>query len=569
MTATSGSRASTSRTDPGLADRAESFEAAGSGDSGESRPPAVLSHRQVLIVFSGLMLGILLAALDQTIVATALPTIVANLHGGSHLAWVVASYLLASTVTTPLYGKFSDLHGRKGVFQFAIVVFLIGSALSGLAQNMNELIAFRAVQGVGAGGLIALAMAIVGDIVSPRERGRYQGYFGAVFAFASAAGPLAGGFIAEQFSWRWVFYINIPIGVVALVVTSSVLKLPFRRLQHSIDYLGAALLVAGVSALLLVTELGGSQYPWRSGIIISLLAAGAALIVAFVVWERRASEPLLPARLFRSDIFNVASGISFLQAMAMFGAIVFIPFYLQLAHGVSPTESGLLLLPFMAGLLVMSILSGNLVSRTGRYKIFPITGTMLTTLGMFLLTSLDARSSNLRLGVFLAVLGGGMGMVMQNTVLATQNALPVRDMGTATSALLFFRSLGAVFGTALFGAIFVNRFNMWLPRFLPKGHGTSHIKATSSGLNISPKALHHLAPPVRHAVTESLVRAIHTVYWVAVPFAALSVILAIGLREIRLRNTSALSMEEDGETARVAIEADGDGPSSHSLDIAR
>jgi MFS family permease len=277
---------------------------------------------------------------------------------------------------------------------------------------------------------------------------------------------------------------------------------------------------------------------------------------------------LLPARLFRSDIFNVASGISFLQAMAMFGAIVFIPFYLQLAHGVSPTESGLLLLPFMAGLLVMSILSGNLVSRTGRYKIFPITGTMLTTLGMFLLTSLDARSSNLRLGVFLAVLGGGMGMVMQNTVLATQNALPVRDMGTATSALLFFRSLGAVFGTALFGAIFVNRFNMWLPRFLPKGHGTSHIKATSSGLNISPKALHHLAPPVRHAVTESLVRAIHTVYWVAVPFAALSVILAIGLREIRLRNTSALSIEEDGETARVAIEADGDGPSSHSLDIA-
>jgi len=510
-----------------------------------------LSHRQILIIFSGLMLGLLLAALDQTIVTTALPTIVAKLHGGSHLAWVVTSYLLASTVTTPLYGKFSDLYGRKGVFQFAIVVFLVGSALSGLAQNMNQLILFRAVQGVGAGGLIALAMAIVGDIVSPRERGRYQGYFGAVFAFASATGPLAGGFIAQNLSWRWVFYINIPIGIVALVVTSSVLKLPFRRLDHRIDYLGALLLVAGVSSLLLVTELGGSQYPWDSAMIIGLLVAGVALIAVFISWERRVSEPLLPPRLFRSDIFNVASGMSFLQAMAMFGAIVFIPFYLQLAKGISPTTSGLLLLPFMAGLLVMSILSGNLVSITGRYKIFPITGAALTAIGMLLLTTLDAHSSNLRLGVFLAVLGGGMGMVMQNTVLATQNAVEVRHMGTATSSLLFFRSLGGVFGTALFGAVFVNRFNMWLPRLLPQSHGAGRIHASSSGLNITPKALRHLPLPVQHAVTESLVRALHTVYWVAVPFAALTLVLALRLREIRLRDTSALTTiegarEDDG-----------------------
>jgi EmrB/QacA subfamily drug resistance transporter len=500
------------------------------------------------------MLGILLAALDQTIVTTALPTIVAKLHGGSHLAWVVASYLLASTVTTPLYGKFSDLHGRKGVFQFAIVIFLVGSALSGLAQNMNQLIAFRAVQGVGAGGLIAMAMAIVGDVVSPRERGRYQGYFGAVFAFASATGPLAGGFIAENLSWRWVFYINIPVGAVALVVTSSVLKLPFRRLPHRIDYLGALLLVGGVSALLLVTEWGGSQYPWHSPVIIGLLVAGGAFIAGFISWERRgASEPLLPPRLFRSDIFNVASGISFLQAMAMFGAIVFVPFYLQLAKGVSPTASGLLLLPFMAGLLVMSILSGNLVAITGRYKIFPITGSALTVLGMLLLTSLDAHSSNVRLGLFLAVLGGGMGMVMQNTVLATQNAVSVRDMGTATSALLFFRSLGGVFGTALLGAVFVNRFNTWLPRLLPGGHGPGHIRASSSGLNITPKALRHLPLPVQHAVTESLVRALHTVYWVGVPFAVVTVILALGLREIRLRDTIAMSMStEDGVTTAEA-----------------
>ena len=508
-------------------------------------PESTLSHRQILVVFSGLMLGMLLAALDQTIVATALPTIVASLHGANHLAWVVASYLLASTVTTPLYGKFSDLHGRKGVFQFAIVVFLAGSALSGLAQNMNELIAFRAVQGLGAGGLIALAMAIVGDVVSPRQRGRYQGYFGAVFAFASAAGPLAGGFISEHLSWRWVFYINLPIGAVALVVTSIVLRLPFRRVEHRIDYVGTSLLVAGVSALLLVTEWGGSEYPWRSGVIIGLLAAGLVLIGALVAWERGASEPLFPPRLFRSDIFNVAIGVSFLQAMAMFGAIVFVPFYLQLAQGVSPTDSGLLLLPFMGGLLVMSILSGNLVTRTGRYKVFPVAGSVLTALGMWLLTTLNAHTSNVRLGVFLATLGGGMGMVMQNTVLATQNAVAIRDLGTATSSLLFFRSLGAVFGTALFGAIFVNRFNTWLPRLLPSGGAASHIHASASGLNISPAAVSRLPGAVHHAVTESLVRALHTVYWVAVPFAVLTIVLASLLREIRLRDTTALSVAED------------------------
>ena len=517
-------------------------------------PATVLTHRQVLVVFSGLMLGMLLAALDQTIVATALPTIVASLHGASHLAWVVASYLLASTVTTPLYGKFSDLHGRKGVFQFAIVVFLIGSALSGLAQNMNELIAFRAVQGIGAGGLIALAMAIVGDVVSPRQRGRYQGYFGAVFAFASAAGPLAGGFIAEHLSWRWVFYINLPVGAVALVVTSIVLRLPFRRVEHRIDYVGTAFLVTGVSALLLLTEWGGSEYPWRSGVIIGLLVAGVILIGALVIWERRVPEPLLPPRLFRSDIFNVAIGMSFLQAMAMFGAIVFVPFYLQLAQGVSPTDSGLLLLPFMGGLLTMSILSGNLVTRTGRYKVFPVVGSALTALGMWLLTTLTAHTSNVRLGVFLAVLGGGMGMVMQNTVLATQNAVAVRDLGTATSSLLFFRSLGAVFGTALFGAIFVNRFNSWLPKLVPRGGGTRRIHANGSGLNVTPHALHRLPVPVQHAVTESLVRALHTVYWAAVPFALITVFLALRLREIRLRDTTALSMADDqGAPAGEAV----------------
>ena len=513
-----------------------------------------LSHRQVMVVFSGLMLGMLLAALDQTIVATALPTIVASLHGEEHLSWVVSAYLLASTVTTPLYGKVSDLVGRKGLFQFAIVVFLVGSALSGLSQNMTELIVFRAVQGLGAGGLIALAMAIVGDVVSPRERGKYQGYFGAVFAFASVMGPLLGGLLTEHLSWRWVFYINLPIGAVALVVTTSVLRLPFQRMQHRIDALGAGLLVAGVSALLLVTVWGGSQYPWGSSVVIGLLAAGLALIGLFVWWERHAREPLLPPRLFRLDIYNVCSGLSFLQAMAMFGAVIYIPFYLQIAHGVSLTVSGLLLTPLMAGMLVMSIVSGRLVTRTGRYRVFPVVGTTVMVAGMVLLTFLGAHTSYVQLSVDLVLLGAGMGLVMQNTVLATQNAVEVRDMGTATSALTFFRSLGGVFGTAFFGAIFVNRLNAWLPRLLPTGlHGGGKVQATAGGFNVPPQVIDTLPAPVRSAITGAMVHAMDTVFLVAVPFAVLTLVLALLLRELPLRDTSGLmaSAEELAPPASV------------------
>jgi EmrB/QacA subfamily drug resistance transporter len=501
-----------------------------------------LTHRQILVVFSGLMLGVLLAALDQTIVATALPKIVFHLHGFAQLSWVVSAYLLTSTISTPLYGKFSDLYGRKGVFQFAIVVFLIGSALSGLSQNMDQLIAFRAVQGLGAGGLIALAMAIIGDIVSPRERGRYQGIFGAVFAFASIAGPLVGGVIVEHFSWRWVFYINIPIGIVALAVTSSVLRLPFRRQEHRIDYLGSFLLVAGVSALLLVTVWGGSQYPWSSAVILGLVAGGVVLLVAFGFWETRAPEPLLPPRLFRNDIFSVSSGMSFLMAMSMFGAIVYLPFYFQIVRGATPTMSGLMLLPLMAGILTMSITSGRLVSRTGKYRIFPLMGTIVVTFGMLTMTLLGATTPYAELALFMVVLGAGMGMVMQNVVLATQNSVEVEILGTATSSLMFFRSLGAVFGTAMFGAIFVNRINAWLPRLLPaQARSAFHIHASASGLNISPEAMHRLPPAVQSAITQAFVHAIHTVFVVAVPFAALSILFGLRLREIPLRDTSGLA----------------------------
>jgi EmrB/QacA subfamily drug resistance transporter len=515
-----------------------------------------LTHRQVLIVFSGLMLGVLLAALDQTIVATALPKIVFHLHGFAQLSWVVSAYLLASTVTTPLYGKFSDLFGRKGVFQFAIVVFLIGSALSGLAQNMDQLIAFRAVQGLGAGGLIALAMAIIGDIVSPRERGRYQGLFGAVFAFASVAGPLVGGIIVEHFSWRWVFYINIPIGIVALVVTSSVLRLPFRRQEHRIDYLGSFLLVAGVSALLLVTVWGGSQYEWSSSVIIGLAGSGIALLVGFAWWETVAAEPLLPPRLFRNDIFSVSSAMSFLMAMAMFGAIVYLPFYFQVVRGATPIVSGLMLLPLMAGILTMSITTGRLVSRTGRYRIYPLIGTIVMTVGMATMTLLGATTPYAVLSIFMVLLGAGMGMVMQNVVLATQNAVEVEVLGTATSGLMFFRSLGAVFGTAMFGAIFVNRIDAWLPKLLPAHvRSTFHIHATASGFNISPEALHRLPLAVQQAVTQAFVHSIHTVFVVAVPFAALSILFGLRLREIPLRNTSAMARPAHAAEGEAAVEA--------------
>jgi EmrB/QacA subfamily drug resistance transporter len=366
-----------------------------------------LTHRQVLIVLSGLMLGMLLAALDQTIVATALPTIVSELGGINHLSWVVTAYLLASTSSTPLYGKISDLYGRKGVFQAAIVIFLIGSALSGLAQNMGELIAFRALQGLGAGGLMALAMAIIGDIVSPRERGRYQAYMGAVFAFASVAGPLLGGFFVDHLSWRWVFYINLPVGAVALVVTSVVLDLPFHRGRRAIDFLGAGLLVGSVTSILLVTVWGGDQYAWTSPEIIGLTVAGLVLLGLFLARERRAPEPVLPLELFRDEVFSVGSALLFIQGLVMFGAIVFLPLYFQVVKGASATMSRLLLVPLMARVLTSSIGSGRLISRSGRYKLFPIVGTALCTIGMLLFSRLDADSSLTESSLYMLVLGLG------------------------------------------------------------------------------------------------------------------------------------------------------------------
>ena len=397
--------------------------------------PTPLTHRQILLVFSGLMTGLLLAALDQTIVATALPTIVGELGGLDHYSWVVTAYLLSSTVSTPLYGKISDIYGRKVVFQTAILIFLAGSLLAGLAQTMLQLVLCRGLQGAGAGGLMAMTFAVVGDVVSPRERGRYTGYLGSVFAFASVVGPLVGGFIVDHVSWRWVFLINLPVGAMALVVTSSVLRLPVMRRSHRIDVEGAFLLVAGVSCLLLTLVWGGTEYPWGSRVIVGLGLAGVVLTLAFVAWESRVSEPILPLRLFGNRIFSVTAGFGFLIGGGMFGGIIFLPLFLQVVTGASATNSGLLMLPLMGGLMTTSITSGRIISRTGRYKVWPVTGMAVAATGMLLLSLMDASTTRLESSVYMLVLGLGIGMVMQVLVLAVQNAVPYADLGVGRHLL--------------------------------------------------------------------------------------------------------------------------------------
>ncbi|MGI8666450.1 MAG: MDR family MFS transporter [Jatrophihabitans sp.] len=425
--------------------------------------PAEFSHRQILVIMSGLMLGMFLASLDQTIVSTALPTIVGDFHRSDLLSWVITSYLLASTASTPLWGKAGDLYGRKRVFQLAIVVFLIGSVLCGAAQNMLELIAFRGVQGIGGGGLISLVFAIIGDVIPPRQRGRYQGYFGAVFGVSSVVGPLAGGFAVDNLSWRFIFYINLPLGILALLVTNRVLKLPVRTRQVRIDWWGALLLVLGVSSILLATQSGGTDYPWGSWQIVGLFVLGALLLVGFGVRESMAPEPILPLGLFRLQVFSISNLIAFVSGVSMFGALAFLPQYLQLVHGVSATESGLLLLPLLVGVLTMSIGSGRYISRTGNYRWFPLVGTTLVTTGLILLTRIGAHTSLVVVGCYILVFGAGLGLFMQVLTLVVQNAVPMSQLGVATSSVTFFRSMGGAIGASALGAVLTARLGYEFP----------------------------------------------------------------------------------------------------------
>jgi EmrB/QacA subfamily drug resistance transporter len=507
----------------------------------QARP--VLNTRQIRLLMFGLMTGMLLAALDQTIVGTALPTIVGELGGINHYSWVVTAYLLASTASTPLYGKMADLYGRRPVFLFSIGAFLVGSLLAGLSQDMTQLIVTRGIQGLGAGGLMTLAFTIISDVVSPRERGRYQGLFGAVFGLSSVAGPLVGGYFAET-NWRWIFYINVPLAILAIVVCYHVMRLiPFQRREHAIDWLGAALLVAAVSCLLLALSWGGNTYAWGSGVIIGLFVAGAVLAVLFLLQEARVPEPILPLRLFRSATFALANGAGFVLGLVMFGSIIFIPLYLQIVKGASPTRSGLLMLPMMAGIIVTSILTGRAMSRIGRYKWFPVVGSVVLLAGMFLFTRLQVGTSLWVAFGFMVVIGVGLGLCMQSLILAVQNAVDVRDLGAGTSSATFFRSLGGSFGVAILGAVLSSQLTGQLADRLPRAIAQlppdqAAAVARSGGANISinnPATILALPGPVRAAIQAAFVESLHMVFLTTGLIAILAVLVTLALPNDQLR----------------------------------
>jgi EmrB/QacA subfamily drug resistance transporter len=483
------------------------------------------------MIFVALMLGMFLAALDQTIVSTALPTIVGDLHGLNHLSWVVTSYLIASTVSTPIYGKLGDMMGRKPVFQAAIVIFLAGSMLAGLSQSMVELIGFRALQGIGAGGLMVGAQAIIADIVPPRDRGKYMGLIGSVFAVASVAGPLLGGFLVDSLSWRWIFYVNMPVGAVAIVIVALRLHLPVRHLRHQIDFLGAALLTAGVTALILVTTWGGTQYAWGSPTILGLGVGGVLLLAVFIWQERRAPEPLMPPELFHSSVFRVASAMGFSIGMAMFGAIIFIPVFLQDVFGASPTSSGLRMIPLMAGLLVAAIGSGRAISRMGRYRVFPIVGTAILIVGMFLLSLLGVATKPWVASLYMVVVGVGIGLVMQVIVLVVQNDADPEHIGVATSTATFFRSLGGSFGVAIFGAIYASRLNAGIHR-LP-----AEAQQALAKVRPTPENIKHLPPTVRLDFLHAFSHALHGVFLWGMAIAVVPFALSWLLKDVPLRTT--------------------------------
>jgi EmrB/QacA subfamily drug resistance transporter len=500
-----------------------------------SAASAPAARPRVGVIFGGLMLVMLLAALDQTIVATALPTIVGDLGGLNRLSWVTSAFLLAQTAVTPIYGKLGDLYGRKRVLQSAVLLFLAGSALCGQSQNMTELIAYRAVQGLGAGGLIVLTQAVIGDIVPPRERGRYQGLFGAVFGVASVGGPLLGGVIVQSVSWRWIFYVNIPVGLVALAVLAATLPATGRRARPVIDYLGASLLAAGLSAIVLVTSLGGSTWRWSSAEVVLVGALGVALIVAFLFVERRAREPVLPLALLRDRVFAVAGTLSLIVGFALFGSVTFLPLYFQTVDLASPTEAGLRLVPMMVGVLVMSVASGQVITRTGRYRAFPIAGTVLMTVGLALLSRLDVGTSNVQAFASLLVLGLGLGSVMQVLVLAVQNAVDYSVLGAATSGVTMLRGIGGSLGTAVFGTIFSTQLAAQLRGAL---HGPLAAQA-SHGTRLTGAQVARMAPAARSVYQHAYVHSLRPVFLMAAGVAAVGFVISLLLPDRALRAAAA------------------------------
>lgn len=489
----------------------------------------VRSHAEIMVVIGALMLAMLLAALDQTIVSTALPQIAVDLHGLNKLSWVATSYLLASAIVTPIYGKLGDMFGRKRIFMASIFIFLIGSVLCGLAQDMNQLIAFRAIQGLGGGGLMALVFAIIADVVPPSQRGRYQGYFGAVFGISSVAGPLLGGLFTEHLSWHWIFYINVPLGLIALYAVSTKLHLPVRRSPHKIDYEGAALLSVSAVSLLLVSVWGGIEYPWKSAEIVGLALSAVIFALLFVWRETKAAEPIIPLRLFKNDIFVTSVLLSILAGVAMFASILYIPQYQQIVRGNTPTESGLLMLPLVIGMLIASITSGKLISKTGKYRRFPLIGTLLMSVGLWLFSHLSLTTSHLMLSVWMLIIGAGLGMFMPVAILAVQNSTPRSDLGAATSSVAFFRSIGGSLGGAIFGSILISRLTHYL-------HGSLGSASDATGSAIT-SGVANLPGAVKQQVLNGYVSAFHDMFLFAIPFAFGAFIVALFLREEPLKST--------------------------------
>lgn len=502
-----------------------------------AEPPA----RSVRVVVLALMITMLLAMLDNLIVGTAMPTIVGDLGGLEHLSWVVTAYTLATAASTPIWGKLGDLYGRKGIFLTSIVVFLIGSVLSGMAQDMGQLIGFRAVQGLGAGGLMVGVMAILGDLVPPRERGRYQGMMAGVMAFAMIGGPLVGGAITDHLGWRWSFYINLPLGAVALAMVTVVLHLPRKeRSKARIDYLGAALLTVGITAIVLVTTWGGSEYAWDSAVIMELIALGVASLVGFVFVETKAAEPIMPLHIFRNRNFSLMSVVGFMAGFVMFGAVLFLPLYQQTVQGASATNSGLLLLPMLLAMMIVSLVAGRVTTSTGKYKIFPILGSVLMVAGLFLLATMDTGTTRFTSGVYMAVLGAGMGFLMQITMLVAQNSVELKDMGVASSATTLFRTLGSSFGVAIMGALFTGRVQ---DEMAARGGGG----ATEQSAQLDASSLAKLPDAVREAYEYAVASGTHIAFLVGGSVAVVALVAALFVKEVPLRGMAGPDAPEDGD----------------------
>jgi len=519
----------------------------GPGGDAAGGMPTFLTHKQIMIVLPGLLMTMLLAMLDQLVVGTALPRIVGDLGGVSHLSWVVTAYILASTITTPFYGKLGDMYGRKKLFVFAIVLFLVGSALSGLASSMAMLITFRALQGLGAGGLIVGAMSTLGEIVPPRERGKYMSYFMVVMMLATIGGPLVGGWITEAISWRWIFYINLPLGGAALVYLIATLKLPARRVEHRIDYLGGILLGVISTAIILVATWGGTQYSWGSLPVVLLIVLAVVAFALFIMVEKRAQEPMLPLHVFKIRNFTLTMGLAFFVGLGLFGAMTFIPLYQQTVQGASPTVSGLLMTPMMLGSAVTSVLAGVLMTKTGKYKLFPILGGAIMSVGMGLLTGLNVSTSRFETAIYFAVLGLGMGLLMQMVSLIAQNSVELKDMGVATSARMFFQQMGGSLGVAAFGAVFASRLNSFMDSATPAGSsGTLHVSGS-----FDPAQVASLPPAVQQVVFDAVSHGVQAVFWAVLPASILVFLLALFIKEVPLRGRAT-----PGEEAAPAPEAE-------------